>query len=365
MAAEAQAGRGHDIYAFEQWTVHQWQEKLVPMDDVMAALIAQYGPVAKANEYLGKIKGRWMAVPTGLGSAPLSMCGRISLIKQHAGVDVTEWYPAREAPASASDAWTYDMQLKIAQACHKAGVPVALGCGSTTDSIQTWGATFGAFGADLVDAKGKIVIDSDNVRAALEYAKKMAPLMPPDAASYDNASNNRALISGKSALIWNPPSAWAVALRDAPELAKDMWTFPNPKGPKGRMVPHRPYFWGVWNFSRNQSAAKDLLRHMMQRENVEFMANPALGYDIPPFLSMSDFQVWSEVGPPKGTVFNYPLRPWHGGEYYITGSSAPPEIAVQMWSRATIPGMVAKISSGRSIEQAIAWAKEELEGFLN
>ena len=130
-------------------------------------------------------------------------------------------------------------------------------------------------------------------------------------------------------------------------------------------MPHRPYFWGVWNFSRNQSAAKDLLRHMMQRENVEFMANPALGYDIPPFLSMSDFQVWSEVGPPKGTVFNYPLRPWHGGEYYITGSSAPPEIAVQMWSRATIPGMVAKISSGRSIEQAIAWAKEELEGFLN
>jgi hypothetical protein len=31
--------------------------------------------------------------------------------------------------------------------------------------------------------------------------------MPADAASYDDASNNRALISGKSALIFNPPSA--------------------------------------------------------------------------------------------------------------------------------------------------------------
>jgi hypothetical protein len=50
--------------------------------------------------------------------------------------------------------------------------------------------------------------------------------MPADAASYDDASNNRALISGKSALIFNPPSAWAVAKRDNPSLAADCWTFP-------------------------------------------------------------------------------------------------------------------------------------------
>ena len=47
MAAEAQARRGHDIYAFDQWTVHQWSEKLDPLDDVVASLITQYGPVAK------------------------------------------------------------------------------------------------------------------------------------------------------------------------------------------------------------------------------------------------------------------------------------------------------------------------------
>ena len=35
MAAEAQARRGHDIYAFDQWTVHQWSEKLDPLDDVV------------------------------------------------------------------------------------------------------------------------------------------------------------------------------------------------------------------------------------------------------------------------------------------------------------------------------------------
>ena len=32
----------------------------------------------------------------------------------------------------------------------------------------------------------------------------------------------------------NPPSAWAVAVRDAPKVAEQLWTFPSPKGPKGR-----------------------------------------------------------------------------------------------------------------------------------
>jgi ABC-type glycerol-3-phosphate transport system substrate-binding protein len=364
MAAEAQARRGHDIYAFEQWTVHQWADRLVPMDDVVNALVQQYGRISPANEYLGKVNGHWMAVPTSLGSAPLTACARIGLLKQHAGIDVQRWFPAHPARPEDSADWTYDTMLRAAEACHKAGVPFALGCGSTTDSIQTWGAIFGAFGADLVDAKGKIIVDSEPVRGALEYAARLLRFLPADTVSYDNASNNRAYIANKSALIWNPPSAWAVAKRDAPAIAADSWTFPNPTGPKGRMVPHRPYFWGIWNFAQNQSAGKDLLHFLMQRENLEFMDQAAVGYDIPPFESMSDFKIWSEVEPPKGTVYNYPLRPWHGGQYYITGSSAPPEIAVQMWNRAIIPGMAAKLFAGRSIEQSIAWAREELEGFV-
>ena len=364
MAAEAQARRGHDIYAFDQWTVHQWYEKLIPMDDVVDGLVKQYGPIAPINEYLAKIDGHWMAVPTMIGSAPLSICARISLLKQHAGIDVTKWYPAHEGSAELAADWTYETHLKAAAACHKAGVPFALGCGTTTDSLQTWGATFGAFGAHLMDAKGNLTIDSDNVKTALDYARRLLPFLPPDTVSYDNASNNRALISGKSALIWNPPSAWAVAKRDAPKIAEDCWTFPNPRGSYGRMVPHRPYFWGIWQFAQNQSAGKDLLRHLMQRENLEAIGQGAAGYDIPPFPTMSDFKVWEEVEPPKGTIYNYPVRPWHDAEYFLSGSSAPPEIAVQMWNRAVIPGMVAKLFAGQTIDQAIAWGKQELEGFI-
>ena len=363
-AAEAQAKAGHDIMAFDQWNTQQYADKLTPVDDVMGPLIKQYGPVAKAVEYLGKVDGKWMGVPVAWGTASLPICARISMLKKDAGEDVTEWYPAREERTPGAAAWTYEMQLKLAEACHKAGHTFALGCGSnSTDANQTWGATFGAFGAHLMDAKGNITIDSDPMREVLDYVKRLVPFLPPTTISYDDASNNKELISGKSALIWNPPSAWAVAKRDAPEVAADCWTFPNPKGKHGRLVPLRPYTWGIWQWARNKPAAKDLMSFLSQRENVMKLSVPAAGYDLPVFESMSDLPIWAEVEPPKGTTYNYPVRPWHDAEYYIPGSSAPPDLAVQIWGRSVIPSMVARMVQGASAKTVMDWATKELEGF--
>ena len=88
------------------------------------------------------------------------------------------------------------------------------------------------------------------------------------------------------------------------------------------------------------------------------------GFNLPPQISMSDFTVWAEVEPPKGTVYNYPIRPWHNSLPSIVGFPAPPDIAVQMYNRATVSTMWAKLHSGQSINQVIAWAKDELEGFM-
>jgi ABC-type glycerol-3-phosphate transport system substrate-binding protein len=365
MAAEAQAKTGHDIYAFDMWSVHQYADVLDSVDGIMKDFTAKYGKIGRAYEYLGVSNGSWKAIPVAWGSAPLTPCARISMLQKYAGIDVRKWFPNAPATPQTSADWTYDTQLKAAEACAKAGYPFGFGCGPTTDSNQTWGATFGAFGADLVDPEGKIIVDSDNVRMALEYAKKMIPFLPTDTVSYDDASNNRALISGKSAMIWNPPSAWAVAKRDAPQVAEDCWTFPNPRGPKGRFVPMRPYFFGLWSFAQNKPAALELLRFLGEREQMETLTTATSGYDIPPYPSMSDFKIWEEVEPPKGTVYNYPIRPWHDAEYYVTGSSGPPEIGVQAWNRGLIPTMVSKMVAGQTIEQAIAWAKDELEGFAH
>ena len=188
--------------------------------------------------------------------------------------------------------------------------------------------------------------------------------LPSNTVSYDDASNNRALISGNAALIMNPPSAWAVAKRDAPKVAADIWHFPMPAGPAGRFIPYSYAFYAAWDFGKNKSAAKDVVRYLQEREQVEARDIAAEGYDLPPFASMSNFQVWSDVEPPKGTVYNYPLRSWHGSKPSLTAYPAPSEIAVQMYHRGIHPTMLAKLHAGQSVDQVVEWANGEVEGFL-
>ena len=363
IAAEAQAKTGHDVQTFPTWEIRNNQTSLEPVDDVVDGLLKQYGAINPVNEYLSKINGHWMAVPSSSGTQYKPSCARISQFKA-AGLDVQAMYPARAEHTKLADQWTWDKMLELAPAAQQAGLAFGLGLGQTSDSVDFVGSLFRGFGAELVSEKGDITVKSDAVRQALEYMVKLTKYLPGDVFSYDDASNNRALISGKSALIFNPPSAWAVAKRDNLKVAEDCWTFPNPAGPNGRFIPYLPFFWGIWSFAKNKSAAKDLLTWLCQREQVETLSTAVSGYDIPPFLGMSDFKVWSEVEPPLGTVFNYPIRPSHAATPSIAAFPAPPEIAVQIYNRATMTTMVGKLTQGgQSMSDVLAWAQDELEGF--
>ena len=273
-------------------------------------------------------------------------------------------YPAADVRTELAKTWTLDAHLKAAEACHKAGMPFAIGLGTTADSVDTIGSFFAAFGAELVDAQGKIQLKSDAVAQALEYCAKLAKFLPADTISYDDASNNRAFISGKSALIWNPPSAWAVAKRDAPTVAADTWHFPAPLGPKGRFMPFSAQFWGIWKFAQNKTAAKELIEHLSQPDLVRERVDAVEGYDLPPFASMLNFPIWGEVGPPKGTVFNYPLRAVHDSVQFTSAYPAPHEIGVRICQRGTVTNMVARMMKGQPQKEVLAWAQNEIEGFM-
>src|SRR5713226_9122639 len=293
--AEAQAQSGHDVIALATWLPSDHANQLEPVDDIMEPLIKQNGALNATVEYLGKSQGHWIAVPATIGSQIKGPCSRIDLMKQYAGIDVQAMYPAGAPPKAEN--WTLEAFLKAAEACHKGGFPFGIGLGTTADSVDTAGAIFHSFGATLVDAKGDITVKSDPVRQALEYYTKLAKFFPPDAPAWDDASNNKWLISGRGALIMNPPSAWAVAKRDAPQVAEQCWSFSAmPLGPAGRFVPMNSFWWGIWSFSRNKSAGKELIEHLMQREQVQERCNVVYGFDIPPFDSMLDFDVWEKTG---------------------------------------------------------------------
>src|SRR5579862_2309035 len=256
-AAEGQAKSGHDILAQNTFLPARYAEILVPMNDVMDDLIKANGKVNNTVEYLGKVDGKWLGVPATIGSQIKGPCSRIDYLKQYANIDIKAMYPAGEAPKA--DDWTFDTFLKAAEACHKGGHPFGIGLGTTSDNVDTIGAIFHGFGAMLVDAKGTITVKTDAVRQALDFYKKLMQFMPADVPAWDDASNNKFLVSGQASMIMNPPSAWAVAKRDAPKVAEQCWTHGFPVGPKGRFAPFVPYFLGAWNFGKNQAAAKSLI----------------------------------------------------------------------------------------------------------
>ncbi len=361
LAAEGNARSGHDIVYMTSWSPHDYAKSLEPVDDIMGELIKLNGPVNDTVTYLGRAPSGWLAVPATIGSQIQGPCSRIDLMKQHAGIDVQAMYPAGASPKA--DDWTLDTFFKAAEACHKAGFPFGIGLGPTEDSVVAAGVIFQCFGAVLVDANGKITVKSDAVRQALDYYARLARFFPPDAAAWDNASNNKWLISGRGALILNPPSAWAVAKRDAPQVAEQLWTHGMPSGPKGRFAPFLPFFWGIWNFSKNKSAAKSLLVHLSQPSSIEKLVAASGGFDLPPFTRYSTLPTWAEEGPPKGTLYHYP-NPHNHATLSIAAAPAPPKIAAQIFTQAIMTKMTVRHLRGEAMEQTLTWAESEVEGFM-
>ena len=363
IVAEAQARSGHDILQHPAWFAQTYQKELEPVDDVMNPLIKKYGKVADAAAFLAKSKdGHWIAVPAVTGTQVKPPLLRLDLFKK-VGIDILEMYPVNKEPTKAAANWNWDAMLKAGEKLKAEGHPIGLGLGQTTDSIDWVGAMFHSFGADLVDAKGNVIVkNNDAVKHVLEYAQQLVKVMPQDVFAWDDASNNKYIISGQGSMIMNPPSAYAVAKRDNPTIAKELYEIPYPSGAKGRFAGYLPYLWGTWNFSKNKSAAKSLLSTLLQRENVEKIVNASIGYDVPSFESMRNFKIWEEVNPPKGVVYHYPPR--KDQTTWVACAPAPASMAQQMYTQAIMTKMIARCTTGGdTIAKTIDWAASELDGY--
>ena len=361
LSAEAQAQLRPRHHGVHQLGIGAVQRRARARRRRRQEVVAQNGPIDPAVEYLGKFEGKWLGVPMTRGTLLLGCCARFDLMKEHAGVDVQALYPAGKPPTDAS--WTWDAFLAAAEKCQKAGYAFGLPLGYTTDTNQWVGALFLAYGAELMDAKGNITVKTDAVRQVLEYGKKLAGFCPPDAPAWDDASNNKWLISGKGALIFNPPSAWAVAKRDAPQVAEKCWTHGFPKGPAGRFNPILPRFYGVWNFSKNKAAAKSLLAYLAQPAGGREAGRGEPGLRHPALLrSSTTSRPGTRRARPRARCTHYPIK---GGDQKagVVCSPAPPLIAAQIWAQAIQAQMIVRYFKGESMEKVLDWAAEELEGF--
>ena len=363
--AESRAETGHDVFVLPLWFPSMFRKRLEPVDDVVGDIIAEHGALHPSAEFLAHLDGVWRAAPAPAGSLNYASVSRLDLFEAHAGVNLKAIFPASdERDQKLVDGWTYDAFLSAAEKLHVVGKSFGAPIAPTADGNQWLAALFAAYGAEVVNKSVEITVDSDETRTVLEYLSRLTQYMPDSVYAWDDASNNRWLISGEGSIIFNPPSAWAVANRDNPDVAKHVWHHDTPRGPKGRFRADAPFFWGIWDFSKNISAAKDLLRHVAKRDVVDTLVAASKGFDIP--LIVSHYQsndLWAKSEPPNGVLYNYPIR---GDEQPMAaGYPAPPEYAAQIMAQGVIPNLVARVTQGGdSFDDAIGWAENELEGVM-
>ena len=366
-AAEAQAGTGHDIMSHRDWNIRIHQAVLEPLDDVIDELIKQYGPISPVAEYLAKIKGVWRGVPTAVGSQVKPCCSRFDLYKQHAGIDLRDMFPADEVEIRQGQ----DRQLDLGslsrrrrRSCTRPASRSA--CRWARPPTRSTGSAGCSTPTAWSSSTPRTTSRSTPTRRGRRWniARKLMEVNPPEVYAWDDAGNNRWLISGKGSGIMNPPSAWAVAKRDNPKVAEKCWTHPVPKGPKGRFVGQLPQFYGLWKFSKNKPAAKDLLLHISQKESVA-QAGRSVGRLRPARRSRPC--TTSTPGRPSSrrSAPSTAIRRAATSRPRSFGAPARSEVGAQMYNQAINTVMVSKFTQGNEkLDDVIKWAENELEGTL-
>jgi multiple sugar transport system substrate-binding protein len=92
------------------------------------------------------------------------------------------------------------------------------------------------FGGKVLDVDGKtIAMETPEMQATLEFYQRLyTEAMDNEVLSWDNASNNRCLVSGKCSWIHNPISAYESARSYHMPIANDIYFHRTPAGPAGR-----------------------------------------------------------------------------------------------------------------------------------
>ena len=131
----------------------------------------------------------------------------------------------------------------------------------------------------------------------------------------------------------NPPSAWAVAKRDAPQIAEQCWTHGMPAGPEGPLRAVPPVLLGHLEFQQEQVGGQEpadppfAARGDREDGGGQRRLRPAV------LRATDTLKVWAEEGPPKGTLYHYP-NPYNHQILSIAAAPSPPKIAQQIYTQA-------------------------------
>jgi multiple sugar transport system substrate-binding protein len=344
LSAELMARGGHDIVSLEMHYPWLFQPGLADVSDLCNELARKHGEWYPFLKEHASVRGQWLGVPYLFSSFPGSH--RIDLFEQ----------VAERAP----DTW--EDLLRAGRKLKKLGHPVGFAISQTTDSVTTLYSILWCYGAKDVAEDGRTVaINSRQTEAAVDYVQALyTDAMDPAVLSWDNASNNQWLNSGKGAWIHNPISHYVVAKEKKMPVANLTGFHLTPAGPAGRHTVGVPRSLGIWKFSKNVDVAREFLRWFFEPAQYHEWIMSGDNYNHPVWRDMENHPVW-DVDPkykPLKSVVSYS---------HLYGWPAPPDERTQLITNTyIIPNMFARVVTNASKpKDAILWAETEIRRIVD
>ncbi|MEA2929074.1 MAG: multiple sugar transport system substrate-binding protein [Hyphomicrobiales bacterium] len=348
IASSIQSGSGADlIHAMHNWP-HLYAESLVDVSDVAEEIAKEQGGFYDIFPAIAKSEKGWLAVPwAALG---ILLCYRKSWFDE---IGVTKF----------PDTWeSYRAAGKLLKA---KGRPIGQTLGHAYNDAPAFTYPyFWSFGGQELEADGKTV--ALNSKATLESVKFMAGFWKDahdeGGLAWDDSNNNRAFLGGTICSTSNAASIYIEALRKPDQyrtekgapLKDDILHAPYPNGPGGAAPLHPPQTHMLMGYSKNQKAAKDLLRWASSRKVFEKWFVSQKGFSIPAAREWSKHPVWNEdpvMAPFRDVILTARAPGWPGPSN---------RKAAEVVSKYIITDMYAKAVQGMPAEDAVKWAHTEL-----
>ena len=153
-------------------------------------------------------------------------------------------------------------------------------------------------GAKVLEADGKTpAINSDKTAQVIEWYKELyKDAMEPEVLSWDDAGNNRFILSGKGSWIHNPVSPYNAALdQQACRSPTTSTTTIARSGPAGtHSAPPDTWASAIWKFSKNQELAKEFIQFLFQKENFDAWIVASNAFNHPPLKHLADHPIWAQ-----------------------------------------------------------------------
>ena len=281
----ANTGQGPDLIWGLYSLPHLFPQKCVDVTDVADYLGKKYGGWAESAKIYGQSGGKWIGVPIAYNANVLNYRKSSS---EKAGFS--------EFPKTTEEFLEYCKAMKAQ------GTPGGMALGHATGDGNAWVHwALWAFGGNLVDKDDKVIINSPETKAALEYSAQLYETFIPGTASWNDSFNNKAFLSEEVHWSNNGVSIYAAAQNDKPDMAADINHAYWPTGPIGKPTEfHICYPMSAMTYSKVPNACKAFIAFMLEAENLNPWVEKSVGYLTPGLKAYEEHPVWT--ADPKLTV---------------------------------------------------------------